>query len=91
MARRPETYMSPTEFKRIGEKCFGVGWQTRLAQFLTYDRATVNRFAVGAFPIPTYISFTMKHLEKTLDGGEIICYLEPVGKIVDETFQPLNK
>lgn len=43
--------MTPSELRSIGERVFGHGWQTRLAEHLEVSARTVRRWAAGE-PIP---------------------------------------
>ena len=44
--------MSPKELKSAGERLYGYGWQTRLAEALAVDGSTVRRWVSGAVAVP---------------------------------------
>jgi DNA-binding transcriptional regulator YdaS (Cro superfamily) len=44
--------VTPAELKEIGERLYGYGWQTRLAERLGVDGSTVRRWVSGKSPIP---------------------------------------
>jgi len=82
------TYMSPEEFTRLGERCFGHGWQGTLARYVGYNRVAVNRYAVGAEPVPVNLAICLAYAADRLDRGIPVQYVEPVGEIVNERFEP---
>lgn len=44
--------MAPEDLKIIGDRLYGYGWQTRLAEALGVDSRTVRRWVSGARKIP---------------------------------------
>lgn len=45
--------MTAKQLTEIGEKLYGRGWQTRMAEALGVDPSTVRRWVSGAVPVPT--------------------------------------
>jgi hypothetical protein len=88
MVKHAPSYMAPDEFKRLGERCFGFGWQKVLADFSGYDRVAINRYAAGERPVPRGLAVILLWASEKLDNGVIVQYLEPAGEIIDGSFIP---
>jgi hypothetical protein len=84
---RTFTYMEASEFARIGERCFGYGWQQKLAEFVGYNRVQINRYACAAEPIPPHIATLLPMLAEKLDAGEPLQMPKPVGQVLDGQFK----
>lgn len=61
--------MTAAELRKLGEKAYGWGWQTRLARELGMSLRQVQRYAAGTTPVPAPTA--------RLIG--IICALEKAG------------
>lgn len=55
--------MTPYEFRAIGQRLLGPGWQTRLARLLGVADRTVRRWASGDSPIPEGLPADLARLE----------------------------
>ena len=79
-----ESYMSPTEFAKIGDRLFGFGWQGALARFVGYNRNQINRYACAAEPVPPHIATLVRLLAEKLDAGQPIHYPKPAGHLTHD-------
>ncbi|WP_416398154.1 hypothetical protein [Allohahella sp. A8] len=52
--------MNKDEFREAGQKLFGYGWQTRIAERIDVDGSTVRRWASGAVPVPGAVAAWLK-------------------------------
>lgn len=77
-----ETFMSPEEFSRLGDRAFGRGWQSTLGAFLGYHRTHINRFAMATTPIPPTVAFSLRAICAMLDNGVVVDFQKPAGRIV---------
>ncbi len=61
--------MEAGEFRDIGERLYGHGWKSRLADILEIDSRSVRRWASGEWPIPSEIADVITALKtaKMLD------------------------
>lgn len=73
--------MAPEEFKRLGERCFGEGWQTTFAKLVGYNRATISQYASGIDAIPPIVVIALTSAADKLDNGVPIRYLKSVGEL----------
>lgn len=47
--------MNVEEFRDLGQRAFGWGWQSRLARLLGINSRTVRKWASGDTPVPSWV------------------------------------
>lgn len=55
--------LGPEDLRRAGLSLFGdgPGWQSRMAEFLGHDRASVSRWASGAVRVPHHAALLIRY------------------------------
>ena len=48
--------MTRDEFREAGKTLLGIGWQTKMAHKIGYDRSSVKRWAAGDWPVPIIVA-----------------------------------
>lgn len=58
----PEKF-GPEELRKAGLALFGdgPGWQSRMAEFIGHDRASVSRWASGAVRVPRHAALLIRY------------------------------
>lgn len=82
------TYMSPERFATIGERLFGLGWQTTFAQRTGYSRAHVVKYVQGGSPIPQHVALLVYLMAQRLDAGRPVRVVPPAGTLAEGVFTP---
>jgi hypothetical protein len=81
--------MQAADFARLGQRCFGSGWQETFAGYAGYNRTSISHFGTGREPVPPHLALLLQMLADRLDEGKAPLLIKPVGRILDGDFAPL--
>lgn len=62
--------MTQAELRKLGEKVYGPGWQSKLARAIPVNSRTVRRWVSGKSKVPAAVALLLREKAKMSSGIE---------------------